>query len=401
MQIKKEEREDVVKQHKRLLGEGLIIAIILMGMVGNFTYSNKSLSRTLIELVKPQAAGEPMKLHFLSKGIFLLTDIDPREPTTWMTSILPRFQNGKKINGQLEVISGYFSQDENSYLSKEEQQTSEMQVEQETEMTIDEQYAIEESLTHLEDLSEVYRYYFSAAGKMDFGLDMLERWDFKELAKKPLFLKEGNGEPQILIFHTHARETYTDGTSVVEVGEVLKQTLEAEYGVSVLHVTDEFYEESNKTAFPTKGEYERMEKVMSEVIKAHPSISVVMDIHRDGVKSDVHLVTDVDGKPTAKIMFVNGLCLNRNLEGEVEDKEALPNPYLADNLAFSLQNLITMNTYYPGLSRKIYLNEWRFSTHMCSQSLLIEWGAQTNSGEEAMNAVVPFARVLMSVLQKE
>ena len=100
-------------------------------------------------------------------------------------------------------------------------------------------------------------------------------------------------------------------------------------------------------------------------------------------------------------MFVNALCLNRNMAGEVEEKVDLPNPYIGDNLAISMQTLLKMNELYPGLSRKIYFNEWRYSTHMKPYSLLVEWGAQTNTTEEALNAVEPFAEVLAKVLQKD
>ena len=43
------------------------------------------------------------------------------------------------------------------------------------------------------------------------------------------------------------------------------------------------------------------------MLEENPSVEVVIDLHRDGVPDDKHLVTDVNGKPTAKIMFFNGL----------------------------------------------------------------------------------------------
>ena len=123
-------------------------------------------------------------------------------------------------------------------------------------------------------------------------------------------------------------------------------------------------------------------------------------MHRDGVNGNVHLVTDVNGKPTAKIMFVTPLCRNRNVAGEVVDKVDIPNPYLSTNLAFALQMYLTANEYYPGFTRKIFASEWRYSTHMKPQSLLLEWGAQTNTAEEALNAVEPVAQTLAKVLGK-
>ena len=34
------------------------------------------------------------------------------------------------------------------------------------------------------------------------------------------------------------------------------------------------------------------------------SIEVVIDLHRDGVADTTHLVTEINGKPTAQIMFL-------------------------------------------------------------------------------------------------
>lgn len=39
---------------------------------------------------------------------------------------------------------------------------------------------------------------------------------------------------------------------------------------------------------------------MRPILEEHPSIEVVIDLHRDGVGEDTHLVTEVNGKPTAQ-----------------------------------------------------------------------------------------------------
>ena len=77
----------------------------------------------------------------------------------------------------------------------------------------------------------------------------------------------------------------------------------------------------------------------------------------------------------------------------------MENPYLKDNLAFSLQ-LQTTAEQFEGFTRKIYLNAYRFSLHMLPRSTLIEVGAQTNTKEEALNAMEPLAKVLAQVLGK-
>ena len=53
---------------------------------------------------------------------------------------------------------------------------------------------------------------------------------------------------------------------------------------------------------------------------------------------------------------------------------------------------------YPDFARKIYLKGYRYNLHFCPKSLLVEVGAQTNTLEEAMNAMDPLARILDQVL---
>ena len=93
-------------------------------------------------------------------------------------------------------------------------------------------------------------------------------------------------------------------------------------------------------------------------------------------------------------MFVNGLSRTTKV-GEIG---YLYNPNLEDNLAFSFQNQLTMAEYYPGLSRGVYLKGYRYNLHYCPKSLLVEVGAQTNTLQEAMNAMVPLADVINKVL---
>ena len=76
----------------------------------------------------------------------------------------------------------------------------------------------------------------------------------------------------------------------------------------------------------------------------------------------------------------------------------LPNPYIADNQALSFQMQLAAEEYYPGLMRKIYLKGYRYNLHMKPKSMLIEVGAQTNTLQEAKNAMEPLANILALVL---
>lgn len=72
---------------------------------------------------------------------------------------------------------------------------------------------------------------------------------------------------------------------------------------------------------------------VEKVLEENPSVEVVIDLHRDGIDEDRRLVTEINGKDTAQILFYNGLSYT-NAQGKVS---YLPNPYIQDNLAFSFQ----------------------------------------------------------------
>ena len=120
----------------------------------------------------------------------------------------------------------------------------------------------------------------------------------------------------------------------------------------------------------------------------------MIDLHRDGVADTTHLVTEVNGKPTAQIMFFNGLSRTR-ANGDLVGME---NPYLQDNLAFSLQMKIAAETKYPGFARRNYLRGYKYNMDLMPRMLLIEAGAQTNTVEEMQNAMEVLADLLNDVL---
>ena len=140
--------------------------------------------------------------------------------------------------------------------------------------------------------------------------------------------------------------------------------------------------------------YERAKPEIQKILKENPSIEMVIDLHRDGVREDTHLVTEINGKPTAKIMFFNGLSRTRT-NGKVT---ILENPYIQNNLALSLQMKIAAEKMYPGFTRNIYLKGYRYNMHFKPKNMLIEGGAQTNTVEEMKNAMELLAEILNEVV---
>ena len=207
--------------------------------------------------------------------------------------------------------------------------------------------------------------------------------------------KEAAG-PQILIYHSHSQEGFADSipgdanTTIVGAGEKLTRLLEEEYGFDVFHHTGVY-------DYPSRDEaYSNALPAIEQVLEENPTIQVVIDLHRDAVAEGTKLVTTIDGKDYARFMFFNGIC--RSTNGPIT---YLNNPYLKENLAFSFQSQVIAESYFPGITRKIYLKAWRYNMHFRPRNMLIELGAQTNTVEEIMNTTEILAFVINEVLSRQ
>ena len=222
--------------------------------------------------------------------------------------------------------------------------------------------------------------------------------DGSTLLGKDLTLPENAEGPQILIYHTHSQEAFADSEegnisdTIVGMGNYLTELLENKYGYNVIHNTSVF--DMIDGVLDRNTAYNLAETEISSILAANPTVEVVIDLHRDGVNGSKRLVTEINGKPTAQIMFFNGLSRTKE-SGELT---SLPNPYQAENLAFSFQMEYEAKQYYPGFSRCIYLKGYRYNLHLRPRSVLLEVGAQTNTVEEVKNAMGPFADILHKVL---
>ena len=220
--------------------------------------------------------------------------------------------------------------------------------------------------------------------------------DAEKFLKAELMLEKNEDEPQILIYHTHSQEEYADHLQnpeavITGVGAYLQELLTAR-GYNVIHDTNVYDLRDGK--LDRSRAYTYALDGINGILQDNPSIKVVLDLHRDGVPEGMHLVKEINGKPTAQIMFFNGL--SQTPEGPIE---YLPNPNREANLAFSFRLQLLAKRKYPGFTRKIYLKGLRYNQHVRARTALIEVGAQTNTFEEAKNAMEPLADILDQVLR--
>ncbi|MGC4017789.1 MAG: stage II sporulation protein P [Muricomes sp.] len=253
---------------------------------------------------------------------------------------------------------------------------------------------IDMSIEKLRDFNYLLGNFYTVDSTTMIGPEQL---NVDDLLGRSMKVDTTGEEPKVLIFHTHSQEAFADSvpgdpnTSIVGVGEYLTQLLNQK-GIKTIHDTG-VYDIINGQ-LDRSNAYENAEASIRQVLDANPSVEVVIDLHRDGVAEGTHLLTEVNGKPTARIMYFNGLSRTRT-NGDIA---YLNNPYIQDNLAFSLQMELASESRHPGFARHIYLGGYRYNLHLKPKSLLIEAGAQTNTVEEMKNAMEVLADTLHYVL---
>lgn len=310
------------------------------------------------------------------------------------------------LNGnQEESQSGstQMNQDENqtSVQSGQEEPTEEAAVKPENKPSVETQLVLPPMTGHLytaaelSDLSVIKSLYVIDSSARVYDSD----FDAEVLLSKDLTMKQNNSKPQILIYHSHSQEGYVDSvegdlsTGVIGIGDYLTELLEEQYGYQVIHHKG-IYDMVNGRLDRSQA-YEKAYVGLVQILDEYPSLEVILDIHRDGVSEDIRLVTEVNGKPTAKLMFFNGLS---RVSG-VDEGEYAENPYLADNMAMSLQMKCLGMAYFPDLMRPNFIRGYNYNMDLRPKSMLIEVGAQTNTYEEAKNAMEPLAVLLHEILK--
>ena len=250
------------------------------------------------------------------------------------------------------------------------------------------------SLEKLKDFDYLMGHFYTVDSSTSVDPEQLNA---QTLLGKDLTIDQSGEGPKVLIYHTHSQEAFADSRkgeesdTIVGVGEYLAQLLNETYQIPTLHHKGVYDLIDGK--LDRSRAYELALPEVEKILKENPSIEVVIDLHRDGVGDSTHLVEEINGKPTSQIMFFNGMSRTK-ANGPIE---YLKNPYIEDNLAFSLQMQLAAQKY-PGFTRRIYLKSYRYNMHVTPKTLLVEAGAQTNTVEEMRNAMEILAETLDTVL---
>lgn len=220
------------------------------------------------------------------------------------------------------------------------------------------------------------------------------------LQRPDLHIKK-NGEPQVLIMHTHTCESYmredlgyypadfyprtTDNNyNVTRVGNAIAEKLTAA-GIGVVHDLTQHDDPSYN------GSYTRSEETIRRNLEQHPSIQVVLDIHRDALGNNesgkVKPTFVANGKKAAQIMVVSGY-----------NNKANKFPDWQYNMRFALKIQQAAENRYPGMTRPLNFTSMQYNMYLTHGSLLIEVGTDANTLDEAVYSGSLLGDVLTDVL---
>lgn len=215
---------------------------------------------------------------------------------------------------------------------------------------------------------------------------------------------EDTTEPQVLIVHTHATESYMDedvgyyyesfyprdtddNYNMIRVGNAIQQQLEQE-GIGVVHCCEHHDDPQYY------GAYDNCAESINKYLQEYPSIKLVLDIHRDSITTDenekIKPTFTYNGKKAAQIMI---MCGNENY-GYYD----FPNWEDNMSLAVKLQN--TAEAKYPGMTRPLYFGNFMYNMNLGQTSLLIEMGSDANTLNEAVYSGELLGNVIASVLKQ-
>ena len=227
--------------------------------------------------------------------------------------------------------------------------------------------------------------------------------DIKGLLAADLSFKiKKSDEPQVLILHTHTtecfmtedRDYYTDAdvtrsldeqNNIVRVGDAVANKLAAA-GIKAVHAKEKHdYPEYN-------GSYTRAAQTIGRYLKKYPTIKVVIDLHRDAIASGetdkVKPVTEINGKKAAQVMIVMG-----SQTGSVTNF-----PDWQENLKLALRLQQTIEVMYPTLARPLSLMSRNYNESLTKGSMLIEFGTDASTIDEAVYSGEMVGDALASLL---
>lgn len=207
-------------------------------------------------------------------------------------------------------------------------------------------------------------------------------WDLKQDA------------PTVLILHSHATEGYADTQSsgyrttdtaqnVVSVGDILAKMLE-ENGIRVIH------DKSLHDSPSYSDAYENSRASAKKYLAQYPSISLILDLHRDSVETadgeQLKYTVETPQGTAAKMMLVVGT-----------DAGGLSHSKWSENMSLAVKLQALLNKQCSDICRPISFRTQRFNQDLSTGALLVEMGSAGNTRQEVLVAAEYLAQAIISL----
>lgn len=203
--------------------------------------------------------------------------------------------------------------------------------------------------------------------------------------------KRATGDPLVIIYHTHASESYMpykesnyhreeEKGTVRDVGNVLASELEKE-GINVIH---------DKTVHdrPSYNDsYNKSLATIEALRDKYPSAIYIIDLHRDAAPASASegKYVEIKGKRTAKFSMVVGQANENYVELYG----------YAEKVSEKAESL------YEDFGGAIIERNYNYNEYLTNRCLLLEIGNNKNTIEEARRCGKYFAQVLADIINEE
>lgn len=207
----------------------------------------------------------------------------------------------------------------------------------------------------------------------------------------------GRANPLVLILHTHGSEGFSDASdsgyrttdsekNVVALGERVTQKLN-DSGIKTIH-SPVLYDNPDFNM-----SYYNASLAIKKYIEEYPSISYIIDIHRDSIMGEdgeyyAPTATIENKVKAAQIMFVVGT-----------DYGGSGHTGWRDNLTLALRLQCGISADYPTIMRNINLRSASFNEQYTKGSMLVEIGSCASTLDEALLSADIFAEALAREIQ--
>ncbi|MDK2903377.1 MAG: stage sporulation protein [Clostridiales bacterium] len=211
----------------------------------------------------------------------------------------------------------------------------------------------------------------------------------------------GSG-PQILIYHTHATESYKPSSkynykpdnsrttdtdfNMVRVGKQLAYYLKKDYAINV-------YQDVTLHDYPSYNDsYTNSLATIQKDMEKYPTLKMFLDLHRNAygtsnVNPDDTVV--INGVPAARILMVIGTGQG------FKDK-----PQYKENYKLALKLKDELDKVAPGISKGIMVKTGRYNQHISTNAVLIEVGSDYNTLDEALESTKYLAKAIANVVKQ-